>query len=495
MIKSIKSGKIESAIFITVFFSIIFFFNYQSLFFLQPRSFHIIRQTDTLSFINYYLKTGLNFFDIGNLNLYNGSGKTACEFPVFYYLVALLSFTGIKSYLILKFLYLLIYLGTSYIIFIFLRKRFNLSDSLSLTFLLFSSTIVIYYTLNYIPNYPALCFTLCGLVYFLNYLDNQNNKHLIIGLIFFLLASLLKITFAIYPIGCFLLILLSFFKEKKIAYKDFYYFISVFIILLIWNLFVIYYNQLNQADYYLTSTKPIWDTTQYEKNEVFSFIFNYWLYKYYYHSTIHVFFILVFLSFFFVKKMDKKQALLSIIFFLGVSSYFILFFKNFRDHDYYFLEFVPFLFIVFINSFRSISLNINPKLKLFFSIALLTISILSINYGKLNLERRYEKPFEQVSRLAYELEEIEEKIDSLKIPDNAKILAIPDKSMNISLYYTNRFGYTVEDSTSQNLTKYYQKSDYILITDSNFTLTLEKKFNLNKSILSYRGSKLYKIQH
>ena len=495
MVKSVKGGKIESAIFIFIFILLLVFLNYQSILFLQPRSFHVIRQTDSLSFINYYLKTGLNFFDIGNLNLYNGSGKTACEFPIFYYLVALLTLSGIKSYLLLKFLYVSIFLGTSYKIFLFLRERYNLIDSMSLTFLLFSSTIIIYYTLNYIPNYPALCFTLCGLIYFIDFLENNKIKLLITALFFFLMASLLKITFAIYPIGCFSFLLISYFKEEKIIYKVLYYFIGIFLILLAWNLFVIYYNQLYNADYYLTSTKPLWDATEYEKNEVLSFILNYWLYKYYYHSTIHMFFILTILSFFFVRKLDKKLTLLSIIFFLGVISYFILFFKNFRDHDYYFLEFVPFLFIVFINSYQSISSVINSKLKMILSCTILVISVLSINYGRLNLERRYEKPFEQVSRLAYELDGIEYKIDSMQISKSAKIFAIPDKSMNISLYYTNRFGYTLEDTTNYNLLKYYLKSDYILITDSGYISTLKSKFNLNKSILSYRGSSLYKVQH
>ena len=85
--KIVRGGFIEKSLFILIFFIVLLFLNYQSVFFLQPRSFHFIRQTDSLSFINYYLKTGLNFFDIGNLNLYNNSGKTACEFPIFYYLV------------------------------------------------------------------------------------------------------------------------------------------------------------------------------------------------------------------------------------------------------------------------------------------------------------------------------------------------------------------------------------------------------------------------
>jgi len=493
--KIVRGGFIEKSLFILIFFIVLLFLNYQSVFFLQPRSFHFIRQTDSLSFINYYLKTGLNFFDIGNLNLYNNSGKTACEFPIFYYLVALLSITGVKSYLLLKSIYLIIFFFTSIVLFSFLRKTFSFIESIAITLLLFSSTIILYYTLNYIPNYPALCFTLCALIYFLTYLETNNSKKLNISLCFFLLASLLKITFSIYPVGCFLYFLIQFLKTKDIKYKIIFSFLIVFLFLISWNLFMIYYNKINHADYYLTSIKPIWSTTYYEREEVFSFIFNYWIYKYYYQTTIHVFFIISIVSIFFYKKNIIKYLQLSIIFFFGVSSYFVLFFKNFRDHDYYFLEFVPFFLFFFINSYQSISNSVNSKVKMALSVGLFILSLLSINYGKLNLHRRYDKPFEQVSKIAYQLEFIENKIDSIEISENAKILVISDYTMNGSLYYLNRFGYTIGDTSDIRLPKYYLASDYILITDSSLIKPLCLKYKLQNQLLSHRGAELYKIKH
>ena len=489
-----KTSFNEIFIFFLIFISFLFFLDFQSFFFLKPRSFHFIRQTDTLSFVSYYLLNGVNFFDTGNLNLYNNTGKAVCEFPGLYYITALITYFGFESYKVLKIVHLVIFFFSSFILYKYLRQQFNFINSLSIVFLLFSSTVILYYSINYIPNFPALCFSICGVVYFFIFLENNIQNKLITSLLFFLFACLLKITFAIYPITCFLMLFYRFFKQKKIDYKIVFLFSGLFVILIVWNLYVIHYNKINNSEYYLTNIKPIWNANSNEFDEVFSFILNYWTYKYYYPSTIHVFIITVFISLFFYKKINKFHFIFILFSFIGVISYFVLFFKQFRDHDYYFMEFVPFFLIVFIATYNAIIESVPVKIAITISIVLLVITVLSINYAKLNIQRRYDKPFEQVSYLAKELENIESKIDSIGIPKYAKILVIPDNTMNGSLYYLNRFGYTVGDTASQNLVAFYKKSDYILITDSSVLQNIKSKFGLKKSILKYRGVGLYKIK-
>ncbi len=111
------------------------------------------------------------------------------------------------------------------------------------------------------------------------------------------------------------------------------------------------------------------------------------------------------------------------------------------------------------------------------------------------MQRRYDKPFEQVSKIAFVLENVEEKLDSIGVSKKSKILIIPDYTMNASLYYLNRFGYTIGDTLNLNLSKYYKKSDYILIADSTLIPSLTQKFRLQKCQLSYRGTALFKIIH
>jgi len=478
-------------LFCFVFVAICLFLNYQTYIFLSPRGIHFIRQTDSLSFINYYCKTGFNLFNIGNLNLYNSTGKTVCEFPLIYYIVALCSQTGIKSYLLLKLIHLFLFFYTTFSLFNFLRKKVSLINSYAITFLVFSSTISLFYTLNYIPNYIALCFTICGLINFLSFLESNNPFEFKLSIFFFLFASLLKVTFAIYPIACFIYFVLQFIKFKKINYKILVSFSIIFILNFLWNYFVLYYNQINHADYYLTAIKPIWNSSFEDRQNVISFILNYWLYQYYFQSTIHFFAILLFISLFFYKNINFKKALISLILLIGLSCYFILFFKQFKDHDYYFLEFIPFFMLLFINSFTAIIENFNNYLKFSVSLILIIISALSLNYGRINLERRYSS---YNGNKIVSLENIESRIDEIGISPDAKITVIPDYTMNGSLYYLNRFGYTIGDTSDVNLPKFCAKSDYILILDSMIKPYLIKRFQLKKCILIFKGVSLYELK-
>lgn len=493
MIKKWNNSFNETFIYLLLFSLTLLFLDFDNFYFLKPRSFHFIRQTDTLSFVDYYVFTGINFFDTGNLNLYNETGKSVCEFPILYYITAFFVKIGFESYKTLRIIHLIIFCTSSIIIFNFLKKQFNFLNSLSIIFLLFSSTIILYYSINYIPNFPALCFTLCGIVYFFKYLEQSLKGILLLSISFFLIASLLKITFAIYPTTCFLIFCYKKIKDKSFFSIELFLFLILFCLLLTWNLFVVDYNKYNNADYYLTSIKPIWSINDNSIKEVFNFILNYWIYKYYFPSAIHLFFIILFVSLFYFKKIPFDRFAFIIISLIGVSCYFILFFTQFRDHDYYFMEFVPFLFIIFITSYKAILDSVNRKIALITSFIILTITCLSLNYAKLNLRRRYDKPFEQVSYIAKELENIKYKVDSLNISKEDKILVVPDKTMNGSLYYLNRFGYTVGDTLSENLNKYYNKSNYILVTDSSILNGVKKKFGLKQPVLIYRGTVLFKI--
>ncbi|MCD6017468.1 MAG: hypothetical protein K0S53_589 [Bacteroidetes bacterium] len=495
MSKILKKLGSENIFFAVLFLSILFFLNFHSIFFLNPRSFHFIRQTDTLSFVSYYLKNDLNFFNVGNLNLYNESGKTLCEFPILYYLTALISKLGAKSYLVLKTIHLIFFFLTSYTIFNYLRNKFSFINAVSITYLLFSSTVILYYSVNHIPNYPALCLSLCGIVYFLKYLESNTRIFFNISMVLFLFACLIKITFAVYPIGFLIFLIIKWMKNRKYEKYAIAVFFLLFSVLLVWNLYVLHYNKINNADYYLTHIKPIWSMSSTEVKEVFLFIINYWVYKYYYHSAIHTFFIVLIISMFFYKNFKKDQLLLSFIFLSGTFFYFILFFKQFRDHDYYFMEFVPLFFLIFVNSYEAIIFHLNTKIKIAISLFIMLITVLSINYAKLNLNRRYSSPFEQVSRIAYVLENSDAKLDSLGIPENAKILVVPDFTMNGSLFLLDRFGYTVGDTLNSNMASYFSKSDYILISDSSYLNNMKNKFKLTSPILKYRTTELFKISH
>jgi hypothetical protein len=157
------------------------------------------------------------------------------------------------------------------------------------------------------------------------------------------------------------------------------------------------------------------------------------------------------------------------------------------------MEFVPTFFYIFISSFAVVSTGLPKNVNWILTSIVLLITVLSLNYAKLNIQRRYSTPFEQVAKISYILEDIESKMDSINVPTNAKILVVPDYTMNGSLFLANRFGYTIGDTVNPFLNEYFKKSDYLLVTDPEYLEFLKLKIRLNKPILNYRGSELFLI--
>ena len=81
-----NSGKV----FLFLLFLIFFLLGFQVYLFLQPIGLHYVRQTDSLAFVDFYQNNGFNFFEPGGWFLGDSDGKTAGEFPVLYYLTAIL---------------------------------------------------------------------------------------------------------------------------------------------------------------------------------------------------------------------------------------------------------------------------------------------------------------------------------------------------------------------------------------------------------------------
>ena len=113
----ISNHLIIYAIFLLIIISLFFFLGFDKVFFLGPQGIHFMRQTDSLSFASQYFNNGYHFFNPQLYNLKNIGGNAACEFPITYYLTALLYSIFDKKVFILKLLHLIIV--TIGVIFIF----------------------------------------------------------------------------------------------------------------------------------------------------------------------------------------------------------------------------------------------------------------------------------------------------------------------------------------------------------------------------------------
>ena len=469
-------------LFLLLLIAVYLFLDYQTILFLKPQSIHFWRQTDSLSFAANYFKNGFDFFHPQVFNLQSTDGKGASEFPILYYLTAILYRIFNEHEFILRLITVFIAsTGFFYLfklLYLFLK---NLVYALSFSFLFISSTVLLYYTNNYLPDASALGLTLIGWYFFFSFVKNRNNTKLLLScVIFFTLASLIKVTYFINPIAAILSIIV-FDLSKKVGVKSILqnnvkpliFFILSLLMVLSWNLYVSYYNKINNDSSFLIQAIPIWSISKVQIDTVWEYMTNFWYTSYYYPVTFTVFLIIFGESIPFLKKTERMILIMSFILAMGSICYLLLFFAQFKSHDYYFIALIPSIIFLVINSFIALK-NKFPELinNYVTKLLLVYLCVLSLNFAKKNLIQRYEKSEDLYASIGNKLSTTKHYLDSLGVSENAKIIIISDNTPNGGLYFINRPGWSVSDVSEKEVSlvnnHINEGADYIVFTDKKY---------------------------
>lgn len=450
--KELNKIWIQALLFLVATVSLFFLLGFGDLIFLGPHGLHFLRQTDSLSFAAQYFNHQNNFFEPELFNLKNLEGKAACEFPITYYLTSILYLAFGKNTLILKLLHLIILCIGLFFVF---RLSFHiLKDyfyAAAISLFLFTSTVFNDYSFNYLPDAPALGFAFLGWYFCFRYLNNPHDNTLVTSFIFFVLAGLIKVTYLIHPLsmlGLALFVLL--FRKNELleqaqAKKYVIWGVLCLILVLIWNVYIIYYNKLYNSTSFNTKPLPIWNLSRHQIAEVWDFVSNYWYSKYFAHSSFHLLYVILLFQIIFIRKADRGLSMLISILALGSISYFILFYSQFKDHDYYFLAFIPLVVFLLINGLKTLQ-NISSNkyfhfvIKLIFSI----IIIAGINYSRMKLHDRHRSIEDDFSKISELIHRNKSNIEKLNIPKDSKFIVAPDLCQNGGLFFLNRMGWNIE---------------------------------------------------
>jgi hypothetical protein len=426
---------------------------YPKVAFQDPSGIHFIRQTDGLAFASYYFETNNSFLESGTLNQSSAEGRVACELPVFYYLTAkIYAYTGIY-FPILRWLHgIVVLLGIMHV-FLFL-KHWSKSNLMSLTLMLMLLTSVVfsYYAFNFLPDAPAWSLVWMGWFYAFRLTENWNRKWLLLSLFFFLFGALLKPTFFIHAVAAAGMWLWGR-KELKWGMKNWLQIGVIFSIALLliagWSLHIIQYNAANHDDYFLVSTRPIWKMDAEDIRVVWDHMTGYWFRDYLAKDAWRVLLGMLILIAFRWKKMNLHLRNAVWILTLGELAYIVLFFGQFKDHDYYIWNIFPWLILImaaFVNSFwEALSEGI---LKQVVGIALLIFMMTSWRSNEKVIRWRFahEEP-----NLAWVGKRLKNGPDILKqagiLPFTEKVVVVPDFTRNGSLLFLQQEGWTIADST------------------------------------------------
>lgn len=460
-----------------------FIYGFDTILFLRPQSVHQWRQCDCLSFSqNFYHNDGTFFSPVINYLGRDGDGKTVSDFPLLYYGIGKLwQVTGYHEYI-----YRLIVLLISFSGMAALAKTVEgiLKDSFMGIFaalILFSSTIFVYYSNNFLMNVPAFSFALIALFFFYKFYDLGKNKFLIISMVFFLTGGLLKtpsLMSFVAILGIFVLEQISplqFGKNRKLFSKpkrQIFPFLLLITLTTLWYWYAASYNTKHNTGIFLIGILPIWEINMAHILNIIHMARILWLSSY--HSKVMqviaiVLFIVVLSSY---KKSNKFLWYFMALLGVGFLLYLVLFFQVFNHHDYYLINQLIFMLSIF-TAFFYLLKNSYPKIfnSILFRSLLILLLTYNVNVCAQNIYNRYHVHW--LNSYVTEtkgLEKITPYLRSLGIKRNDPMLVEQDPSFDITLYLMDQKGYTTFGGyfrDSLEIRKEIKKDlKYMIVTDS-----------------------------
>ncbi|MEI6122783.1 MAG: glycosyltransferase family 39 protein [Bacteroidota bacterium] len=458
-------------------FCVAYFYHYHHVLFYTPQSIHQFRQADCLSIALNYYQGDMNFFkpELHNQMSQGGnSGFAMGEFPIIYYLVAVLW----KIFGLHLWLYRFVVIVITFIGLLALFKTFEgvLKDSvwaLLLTVLFFTSPIVAFYSNNYLTNMPAFSFALVGWYYFYEFYKKHRTRFLYVSMLFFALSGLLKVSSAIsYALVLCIFVFeltgwIKFRNQKKLFNKPAKQFVPILIVpllILFWYWFANKFNTYYGGSYTFNSVWPIWKMTSVQIAEVWNGFTTFTLHQLFsitnlWFSALMFVSIMVFVA---LKKIRKVHLFVLCILILGTVFYSLCWFNAFGNHDYYLIDllmlylFVCLLFFVGLKNISSRIFNSYITKGVFCVFLVFNILFCQNNmkmryWIDINKPERFTNQFE-IGGWAYMHEVYIKKqkayetlsyyLREIGVTPKDKVISIPDGSINISLVLMNQKGWT-----------------------------------------------------
>lgn len=454
-----------------------FVYGFHEILFLRPQSMHQWRQTDCLQIAHNYLTDSWNFFSPSIHNLFSDNettGKTIGEFPLLYYFVAILwKIFGEHEFIFRIITLAYFFVGLYYFYKLLLSLLNNTFWAFSLTLLLFTSPLLVFYSNNFLTNVPALSSVLIGWYCFYSYYKTKSYKSLCLCILFFTLGGLFKMTAYIS------FVLLGFFyvvdsyrtliqkKEGKIfvATKTcLVVFLLSLITITVWYSYAHYFTSIHGGKFTFNGLWPIWEMNDGQLQNIIKFIKQIIIHQVFNKYTLMVFIgMLVFLIADF-KKLNRFILASIVLLFIGVSLFVLLWFQALDAHDYYVINLIIlplFILVSFVwhlksnypRVYNSAVIKISFFIFLVFNVSYATNNIKMRYWGHFNYSDKYPKLFCEKAEIDFwwwtgsqnqleALNDIEEYNRSIGIKKTDLVVFIPDQGFSTSLYLMNQKGWT-----------------------------------------------------
>lgn len=508
-------------------FVVFAFFYYHNFLDKGPLNVHMWRQTDCLSLTLNYAE-GAKFFQPEmhiQLADHYTSGKTAGEFPLMYYIVGKLWQVFGQSYLLYRSFYLLILLAGTWAFYRSLKILFRDGFwAVFMALLLFTSPVYVDYGVSFLTDVPAFAFVLIALCFLVKYKQKKKLLLYFVSMAFFALAGLIKVSSLIAFVFLFLVFLLERLPvrtlgDRKLFDRPGYEFTGFFLVVLVifsWYYYAHLYNDEHGLKYTFNDIYPIWIMKKGEIGNMLREAWNFPVLVFFSRPIVFLLLLLGGVNLFLRKKMPLLAYLANILIIAGSVIYFILWAPLMGVHDYYYTAllilfvgvFIPFLWVV---REHYPALFKNKVLKVFLGVFLLYNFLYC--YEVTELKTFAEKgrfplvgDHNFIGLMKYTNTKVKKKwmryadmkpyLKELGVGKEDKVISLPDRSFNITLYLMDRKGWT-------NREKYHQREDidkligkgakYLFLSDPEL---LKKPFLspfLTDSVGDYKGIRIYRL--
>jgi hypothetical protein len=424
---------------------------------MPPCSLHAWRQADCASqALNYYQHDMKFLHPELHCMIADGgtSGNCVEEFPIVYYAVAgFYKAFGFHNFWYRLFTFVFFAFGLYAFYRMFLLLINNQLSAISVSLLLFASTVVAFYSIGFLSNIPAIAITMVAwFLFFYYYVNSQKTSYLLIALFLFAFATLLKISegLSFCAVGCIwgletLKIARFGNKGRKLLPKWMgIAYIIAFLMIFGWYRWAHAYNNSHQQAYYFFAILPMWKLTWQNISDTWYVIANQWFRDYHSPAVLILLAMCWIYVFVFWKRCDKLLRLLSLFLLIGSVAYTALFYDHYSIHDYYLLSLYIPMWFALLTVGQSLYTVKNKKLMLVWGTLLAVLLATSVWTTRDRLHGRffnwnYNFPETNMYKAFYTVEPY---LDKIGIKKNDKVISIPDYSTCYTLYLMNRPGWT-----------------------------------------------------
>lgn len=516
--------------------ALFFIYGFHEILFLRPQSIHQWRQTDCLQIAHNYLTDSWNFFSPSIHNLFSDNettGKTIGEFPLLYYIVAMLWKIFGEHEFIYRLVNLAVFYAGLFCLFNTLKDLYkNVFWSTIIVLFLFTSPILVFYSNNFLTNTTAFGLVLIGWRFFYKYYQTKKRKHFVYFILFFTLAGLLKMTayISFILVGAFCvndLFRIYFLKKQPyFFYKKLYSVIPFLLsvsVLFLWYLYGHVFNSRHGGKYTFNDLWPIWEMKDGHLEKIEVFVREILIHQIFNKFSLLIILVMAIYLFLKIKTINKFISSTLILLVLGVFTYILFWFQALDAHDYYLINLMLLPLFIVVGSFwhikekhpaflKSKTVKIIGLVFLFFNVAYASNNIHMRYWGPFKYSDKYAKYFCDKSEIDFwwwtgsqnplkDLNDIEPYNRSIGIKAEDRVAFIPDNSFGASLYLMNQKGWTtgfgientLEPSVSIKNKVENKKLKYLVIRDS---LSLEKEYLkefLFNHIGQHNGINIYKL--